>query len=352
MIQGRAGIAIQVAVGLVIVLCIYMLALWIIQRDQLVSDVNALREPRLQVKVLDGYSTGHALADRTWSTINQDAANFVSLKRSYNRRGGAQFSYSFWMQISKTTDDNVGERTILLRGDKDVYKWARMTSTDPGFTTVGNATKSETFSDLLVKSPRIRFGGSYGTFVVELNTLADPNAKIFIGSNAAPTFDGTLVPADKAAKDPTLRHNALALTRGKWAMYTFTFEDHVAINDFEDGIMVRFYLNDTLYHTQALRSSMRQNYGDLYLMPTISAPKQQGFMSSQAILAQNEAEQSSVLNGTIGNLSYFNYALSMRDVHSMFRNGPPTHPSKDMMSGASSQPLYLSEYNRLDVYNT
>lgn len=348
---GRTGIAIQVVVGIVIVICIYMLSLWIIQRDQLVSDVNTFREPRLHVKILDGYSTGHSLANRTWSTINQDAANFVSLKRSYNRRGGAQYSYSFWMKISKATDSNVGERTILLRGDKEIYKWARVTNTDRGFPSTTNSATT-IFNDVLVKSPRIRFGGSYGTFVIELNTLADPNAKIFIGNDAAPTFDGTLVKDERASADPSLRHNAMALTRGRWAMYTFTFEDHVAINDFEDGIMVRFYLNDTLYHTQAMRSSMRQNYGDLYLMPTISASVHDEFMTRSQINARKEAEESSVLDGTIGNLSYFNYALSINDVNNLFRNGPPTYPSKDMMSGATSQPVYLSEYNRLDVYNT
>lgn len=349
MMKGRTGAAVQVVVGLVIVMCIYALSLWIIQRDQLVSDVNTLREPRMHVKVLDGYSTGHSLANRSWSTINQDSANFVSLKRSFNRRGGAQFSYSFWMQISNTTDENIGTRTILLRGDNTMYKWARQTSSSSSFPNVDSMTHTYTFSDVLVKCPRIRFGGSYGTFVVELNTLADPDAKVLITSNSAPTFDNKLVPMDQAERDPSLRYNALSLTRGRWAMYTFTFEDHVAINDFEDGIIVRFYLNDTLYHSQALRSSLRQNYGDLYLMPTISAPKGNSYMSTVASIEKNE---SNVMNGTLGNLSYFNYALSIQDVTSLYRNGPPTYPSRDMMSGASSQPLYLSEYNRLDVYNS
>jgi hypothetical protein len=338
----KTMIALQVAAGLVVVLCIYMLSLWIIQRDQLVVDVNALRQPRLQVKVMQGYATGHAMSNRVWSTINQDAVNFMSLKRSFNRRGGAQFSYSFWMQLADTTPENVAGKTILLRGDKTMYAWTRQVATDATFQ---NIEEAATFKDVLVKCPRIRFGPSYDTLVVELNTLADPNVQVNILSDAQPAYDGKF---NTAETDPSMRYNALSLTKGKWALYTFSFEDHITVSDFESGIMVRFYLNDTLYHTARLPSALRQNYGDLHLMPTIA-----NSLPSNSIAAKlTAASESTVVNGRVGNLNYFNYALSIADVGELYKSGPPSHPASDMMSGNNSDPLYLSEYNKLDIYNT
>ena len=59
-------------------------------------------------------------------------------------------------------------------------------------------------------------------------------------------------------------------------------------------------------------------------------------------------------NGTdflkIGNITYYNYALSTNDVINVFNNGPPTNSliveKKDNNSAA-----YLSAYNKIDIYN-
>ncbi len=337
-------ITLQIVAGLAVILCIYMLSLWIIQGDQLVTDVNSLRQPKLQVKIMDGYGSGLAVSDRNWSTVNQASANFLSLKRSFNRRGGAQYAYSFWMQLSDTSPANIANRTIVMRGDKNVYAWVAQSSPDPLFNTISGTTS---FKDVMVKSPRIRFGPTFDSFVVELNTISNPNVQINITPEAEHTFDGERVTKSQAG-DPSMRHNALSLTKGKWAMYTFTFEDQVAISDFENGIMVRFYLNDTLYHTERLPGAMRQNYGDLFLLPTIARAT-----TSTDVYNQVAATiPAGPFQGNIGNLSYFNYSLSIADVGELFRNGPPRYPARDMISGVGSDPLYLSEYNRLDVYNT
>ena len=345
----RTRIALQIAGGLVVVLCIYLLSLWVIGGDQLVPDVNTMRQPRLQVKIMDGFGMGNAMSDHSWSTINQDAKSFMSLKRSFNRRGGAQFSYSFWMQLTDTTPSNVAGRTILLRGDKNVYAWVEQTAADSTFNTITTTTGHQ---DVLVKSPRIRFGPTYDSFVVELNTVNDPDVQIAFSPEVESTYDGELV---TKKGDPSLRHNALSLTKGKWSMYTFTFEDQVAISDFESGIMVRFYINDTLYQTTRLPGTMRQNYGDLFLFPSIPTAASTAAAASADVFhhaASTLPKTNPYFNGSLGNLSYFNYALSIKDVGELFNYGPPRYPAKDMSSSVGSDPLYLSEYNRLDVYNT
>lgn len=339
------AVGMQIGAGLAIVVCMYALTLWVIQRDQLVVDTNKMAQPRQQVEIMSGYASGHSMADRIWSTNNMDAMNFLSLKRSFNRRGGAQFSYSFWMKIDDNSVGNVAGKTILLRGDKALYAWTKQVSSDPSF--IPDNTKTFPFRDVMVKCPRIRFGDTYGDLVIELNTVEDPDARIEIKSRAEPSIDGIPSAPDFLPGDPTMRHNMVSLTKGRWAMYTFTFEDHIAINDFEDGIMVRFYLNDTLYQTNTLPSTLRQNYGDMFLFPTISSATADNSVSSRLAAALQTTE----IKGSIGNINYFNFSLGIRDVINLHKLGYPMYPSKDMMT-SGNEPLYLSEYNRLDVYNS
>lgn len=316
--KGMVGNAVQVAAGLVVVLVVYNIALWVIQRDNLVQDLAQLKPPKQQLSLLDGYGDASQLADRTWSTINEDAYAYAPVRRSYNRRGGAQFSYTFWLMLTNTAPENVAKKTILLRGDSRRYSWKKVTTSDD----VGGGARTDVITDrVLVKCPLIRFGDTYDDIVVEFNTLGDPDSRMEIRGEARPYGD------------ESLRHNALKLVKGKWAMMTFTFEDNASINEFEDGIVVRFYLNDTLYMTKTMAGTFKQNQGDLYLFPsdngTVAGPTRT----------------------KLGNLQYFNYALSTDVIKGLFRAGPPTQAAKDI-HGESSEPVYLSEYNKLDIYNT
>lgn len=310
-------VALQVVLGLVIIFCVYKMSLWLLRKDRLVVDDINDKDPKEMTKIVDGYVFTTLAANRSWSTLNPEAMNFVKLPRSYNRKGGAQFTYSFWLYMDDTSSENVANKDILLRGDNRVYTFQKVTDYDDGMI---RDTIKQDVTDVLIKSPRIRFGPTYDSFVVELNTLHNPDEKIFISPMSS-------------SDDATLRHNVLKLMQHRWAMFTFTFEDNVAINDFEDGILVRFYVNDLLYGTYTIRSTLRQNRGDFYLMQT------SGDMG--------------IKNGRIGDVYHYNYAISHAMVRDMFKKGHPKYPCTDLMGDSSmGTPLYLSEYNKLDMYNT
>ena len=312
-------IIIQVLLGLVIIYFVYRMSLWLMKKDELVANERKHLNTKEHVKVVDGFAYTTLATNRSWNTVNPDARNYKRLRRSYNRRGGAQFSYSFWIYLDDTSPENVAHKDILLRGDRNVYSFNSKTDLDDG---VLKTSVSKTVEDIVIKCPRIRFGPTHDSLVVELNTLHNPDEKIAINPIAA-----------SASEDASLRHNVLKLMQHRWTLFTFTFEDSVAINDFEDGIMVRFYVNDILYNTSTVKSTLRPNNGALFLMPS--------------------SGDSSIKNGRIGDVGYFNYALSGDMVRENFQRGPPKFPSKDIMGGDSlGDPLYLSEYNKLDMYNT
>jgi hypothetical protein len=306
------GFVLQVVLGLAIVFCVFRLSIWLMKKDRLVDDATRVApDPKHEVRIIDGYAPTALATNRSWSTNNPAARNYASIKRSYNRKGGAQFSYSFWLRLDDTTEANVADKDILVRGETTPFTYTR---------TDANAAPRE-ITGTMVKCPRIRFGATFDSLVVELNTLDDPDLHFSIDPYAA------------AAGDVSLRHNLLKLTQGKWTLYTFTFEDNVAINDFEDGIVVRFYVNDMLYQTFRSKSALRQNEGAIYVLPAPSGV-------------------TPLANGRIGDLTHYNYALSAGMVRSTFQSGPPTKLASEL-SGDSDfgAPAFLSEFNKLDMYN-
>jgi hypothetical protein len=312
--------ALQVLIGLVVIFVLYRMSLWILHKDQLVESESRNLDSKHVVRIVDGFAPTSIATDRIWNTVNPDSRNYAPLKQSYNRKGGAQFSYSFWLKMPNITHELTSleeNSTILMQGDSTRYNYNVAPS-------VG---ESSDVSDVLIKCPRIRFGKYYNELVVELNTLSDPNV-VFTLSPRAQLRQST------NTGDETLRLNALKLAANKWALYTFTFEDNVAVNDFEDGIIMRAYINDFLYHTyRAAGSALKLNNGDFYLLP-------------------KEAGKDGVKNGFIGDVTHYNYAMSPEQVHELFEAGPPTKMSTELMSGGSGDPLFLSEYNKLDIYNT
>jgi len=313
------GIAIQIAAGVAIVMLVYLLSMWIMQRDQILNqDVAEMRPSKLTVDILRGYGNMTLLADKQWTTMNQVSTSFLPILRSYNRRGGLQFSYAFWVKIDTRSGANeIAGQTLLLRGDRRLFKWRKLVKGDAQ-RGIPDAV-SDQGPDVLVKCPHIRFGKTYDELVVEFNTLNDPSASYRI----TPKPDG-------APGDVGDRRNALSLMQGRWALLTFAFEDNVGISNFEDGIMVRFYVNDSLYHTHRQTGTLKYNQGDLYVAPNFDR---------------------SIQNVTIGDIRYYNYAVPPKEVDAVFRNGPPTKPAEELQQRGSSDPLYLSEYNKLDIYN-
>jgi hypothetical protein len=331
----RALMALQITAGVVVVLVVYAVSLWLLQNDQLVVDPADLRPPKQTLRVLDGYAETTALMNKSWSTINPDAFNFAGIKRSFNRKGGAQFSYSLWIRLRDTSAPNVAGKTILMRGDPKVYTWRR----EPTQGTSGS-TAAE-FRDVLIACPRIAFGATFDALDISVNTVAEPLVAFAIRPRVEDGIDanktGLDPPAGASPSDPSLRHNALKLIQNRWALLSFVFEDHVAISDFEDGISVRFYINDALYANFRTPNALKQNNGDFILFPSIRAGKEAG---------------GGIRDATVGNVTYHNYALSTEDCTRIFQDGPPTYAAKNIAGGGMGEPLFLTEYNKLDIYNT
>ena len=293
----------QISISITIVYLTLVASLYVIRGDEIVH--GGFVPQYSKTLILDGFQNSATLASTVVNTMNPSAKNYAVLPRSINQYGGAEFTYQFWINISNTTPANVGNKDILVRGDISTYN----------LMTVDSKTQQVTSSvdDIIIKCPRIRFNGSFDSLAVELNTITNPNPPPIIISSANRTGQNT---------------NLLKFIPNKWVLYTFVFRDRFRINEFEDGIQMKFYVGDFLYQTSSMDGALRQNNGNLYLFPN-----------------------GSVQGCIIGNLAYYNYALGLDDITKMVNRGPPAKYVETKTSTVA-QPLYLTEYNKLDLYKS
>ena len=111
---------------------------------------------------------------------------------------------------------------------------------------------------------------------------------------------------------------------------TIVFEDNIPINDFENGILVRVYLNDTLYQIEKIASTLRQNRGDLELFP-----------------------DGAIHNCKIANMKYYNYALSDAEIKNDTSSRPDIEKTASSTTKKNDQHQSFDTVakNHLDVYN-
>jgi hypothetical protein len=275
-------------------------------------------------KIIDGYASITYLNNKSYNTVTANAASYRKIGKSMNTMGGAQFTYQYWMKVEDANDDLFKNLVVLLKGDKRKYNlgyYNPLANPQPNQPTHTLVNKLE--SQYAVACPLIKFGNSYRDLNIMINTNNNPIVNININMNNNPGPG---------------RQNLLSLLSLKsWYLFTFVFQDNFSIPQAaEDGIKFSMYVNDSLYvdnnavNVPDLKNnSLRQNDGNLNIFP------------------DNQ-------NGTdfvkIGNINYYNYAVTTKDVIKTFQQGPPT-TSLIEKSDKDRSISYLTAYNKIDIFN-
>jgi len=312
----NTSMIVQILLASVIVIVLYILTLVVLNIDSIVVTTSQKVKPHETTVILNGYAPVSYLSTQSYNTYNQYADNFIKIGKSVNTKGGAQFSYQFWINIIDPTDKSYKDLILLLKGDKRKYKIGLYDSQ--------TFQKTITLpSKYAIVCPMISFVDSYRHLRVQFGTSKSPLTSIDINMDPNDTGDG--------------RRNLLSLLPINWYLFTFIFEDNYDYQvGAENGINFKFYVNDIPYQENGASSNpelrgnmLRQNDGDLFLLPGAS-------------------ENGSFMN--LGNIKYYNYAVSASDIKSTYQSGPPTKTAVNQ-NIPKQKPAYLSSYNKIDVYN-
>lgn len=319
----------QIVLAIIAVYMVYVAACWILFTDRLVVDDEMLASYSSKSLIFDGYIDMANTSGVQFNTVNQKFDSYIFMPVSVNRKGGAQFSYSFWVyiddldQVLESVNNPSKEYTLFLRGDNKTY--------DVRGSSIGR-----------IECPRISFKST--------STIQDPSLPLYgdtgtagrpqlcISYNYMNLKDTANVPSPVPTQfyvrtfrneDNTSRHNLLSLMPKKWTLLTIVMMDNMPLQDFENGIIIKVYVNDLLYDTDTKPSCLfKQNRGNMFIAPDGQAG---GKMK-------------------MGKLTYYNYALTEEEIRKAYEDGPPTKPYVPNIK-TESHKLRLTEYNKMDIYN-
>lgn len=295
------GVALQIVIGIVIAMIVYSIANRVMVYENVVVDYT---KP-ITTKIFEGWVNAMSFVNRSYNTYNEFATNYREMPRSVNRHGGAQFSFSVWTRFDDVSVANVKNKVLFVYGDPNRYTVTKK---------VG-ASFQETVTDYVIKCPLVAFTSDGEGIRVDFNTNEN------IGN-------AVVVNKVRSLKEST-RHNVMSMVPGKWTLWTFVFADSITYDaKSESGVVVKMYVNDFLHFTQKVGGSLRTNKGSLTVLPE------------------------GINGGFLGDLTYYNWALTSEEVQTIVSGGLTNKYYNDMDSdGSFNVPNYLTEYNKLEIYN-
>lgn len=303
------SIIVQIIAGLVLTYVIYIIALYITKSDKLAVEERAKLLDKNEVKIFSGVLNSSETAsnseENSWNTSIPFLRNYIPINPSMNTLGGAQFTYSFWINVGDP--QKATGKTIFLKGDKKKYKYS-VEEKSPSNDWINKKVRN----GRAIYCPMLKFGSSPLEFVLKFNTFHRMHEEVKI----------------QRVKDDNslIRHNLPGILGQNWFMMTITFEDNAPISDFDRGIFIRVYINDTLYQMERIPSTLRQNRGNFHILPN----------------------NTNVKNLKIADFSYYNYALSDKEVRERAAIPPKI---KQSASYDGIKNFETVAQNEMDMYN-
>lgn len=323
-------ISIEITAGIVVVILLYILTLVVLNTNSMAVNTSNVVKPTDRTMIVSGVADSSYLAARNFNTVNQYMPNFRLIGKSINTQGGAQFTYQFWINLKSTNDADYTNQVILMKGDPGQYyaSFFDKTSLNVQFSTK---------PDTIIACPLIKFVDSYRHLQINFNTTNGPLPLNNNNSAFSSCIDIMMDPnADGSHR------NLLSLLPINWFLFTFVLKDNFDNTiASENGIQSQFYINDMLYQSNGPNDTMflknntlKQNDGDVYVLP---------FFNNR-----NYSAGTNIFS--LGDIAYYNYAVTADQVKSTFAKGPPTN-SAMLDNSATIDPAFITAYNKLDIYN-
>lgn len=296
----------EIVAGFIVTVLIYNGFLWSLHSDSILASANST-----STSIISGFIESSAIVQKTFNCSVPSIAGYVNITPSVNRAGGSQFSYSLWVYVGNPLAA-MGQ-TIFVKGDASAYNFDINDN-------ISNNIISK--NDRVAFCPELSFGKDRMCFDLSFNTLHNVRE--------------TLRVENVKSEDSVLRHNLPGMYTSRWVMLTMTFGDSKPFGDFENGLLVSFYLDDVMYVSKQYSTAIKQNQGNLHMFPDGTA----------------------IPNCKIADLKYYNYALSPTFIATLVSEGPSTqnaHVEVDVTTSATSTAssmVKLGDYNRTDMYNS
>ena len=314
---------VQVLIALVIVIVLFVIAFYIYNREYITA-IQTASQLRKRVDIFKGIKDLKYNKNELYDTYDKTHPTYKDLQISVNQKGGAEFTYNFWIYKDNTinlTRDTLpiktdqGLRTddiiLLLKGIKKTYSYRGLCGTPK--------------NDVLVKCPLIKLQSDLDVMTVEINTVSSPDGVHEMSRNTC----------SDASKDWRKMNSHILAIEGlskpnfdkKWFMVTVVMQDVTPVDPlpFRNRVRIMIYVNGVIELDRYVdgrlssvaddASIIRQNMAPLYVAPTLKVDRSGTEVTIE--LPASIPEKSLYM----ADLSYHNYALPIEEIKALHKDG-------------------------------
>ena len=314
---------IQVIVALIIVVVLFVIAFYVYNREY-IEAIQTASSLRKRVDVFRGIKDLKYNRDELYNTFDKSHPTFKDLNLSVNQKGGAEFTYNFWVYknnairldvdaIPVRTDQGLRTDDIVLfmKGSKRTFDYKGLCNTSK--------------QDVLVKCPLVKLQSNMDMLTVEINTLENPDSVHEMSRDTCKdaSKEWKKVNAHVIAVEGLSKPNF----DKKWFMVTVVVQDVTPLDPlpFRNRVRARIYVNGVMELDRYIDGRLgsvaddatviRQNQAPLYVAPSITTIRNGTEVKVE--IPANLPEKSLYL----ADLAYFNYALPVEEVRSLLSQG-------------------------------
>ena len=309
-------VLVQIIFAIILIVLMGVLAYGIYNKNaqEMLLDMINPSSIKKSTKIIDGAYEYIGNTSSKFNTTDKTKGTYVDLSPSINQKGGAVYTYNFWLYFP-TAANGVDNDTTLVLFNKGSNKLVKYTSS------LRCNTTNQWF---LVKNPLVRLdfdsGKKINAIVVEFNSIETPD----VFHEGANTGDKDCTSGGMVAKDANLIGIKDLATRTdlleQWNMITIVVsetspDDNVFVSS--NQALVKLYLNGYAYlnkdgQLENKSTAMKTNNSDLHL----------GFKNDVTTTTLNPIYTGSESTKVaISDLTYFNYVLEDKEIIDLFKKG-------------------------------
>lgn len=305
-------VLVQIIFAIILIVLMGVLAYGIYNKNaqEMLLDMINPSSIKKSTKIIDGAYEYRGDKSATFNTTDKTKGTYVDLSPSINQKGGAVYTYNFWLYFPTDATGVDKDKTLVLfnKGSNTLVKYTsslRCNTTENWF---------------LVKNPLVRldFADSkhIDAIVVEFNSIETPDVFHEGANTGDKNCSGGMVTKDAnliGIKDLATRTDLLE----QWNMITIVVsetspDDNVFVSS--NQALVKLYLNGYAYlnkdgQLENKSTAMKTNNSDLHL----------GFSGDTTNTAIYTGDVSTKV--AISDLTYFNYVLEDKEIIDLFKKG-------------------------------
>jgi hypothetical protein len=300
-------VLVQIIIAIILIVLMGIVAYGIYNKNvqEILFDMLNTKNIRKKTKILDGYYTYKPSTSETFNTIDNTKGSYIDLRPSINEKGGAVYSYNFWLYIP---EDAVPSNKTLVLFNKGLDRHYKFKNEDDLHC------RKDWF---ITKNPLVRLNtnasGKISSIIVEFNSIESPDVLHINANSSDMECNGTMDQKDAnllGIKNLDARNDL----KDKWNMITIVVsetspDDNVFVES--NQAIVKLYLNGYNYLDKK---------GELLKKSTAIKSNNAPFHIGTEV-THTDIINTDDHNISISDLTYFNYELEDEEIISLFKGG-------------------------------